>query len=223
MSSKLDVYMVPAMVPVALLIGWLIASPARDRWSSFAHRGNLATIAIFGSLWAIAAIAVPRFANEKDEIRILIDGGVQWLFVFAALFAFAGLVVALRSNLARSTVVLGVVAVLPVVVFGALFMGETAEIGSSRPLVEVLERQGVPGDEIALYFCPHLWSRDMPRDLERVRHIDPEDLTRPGTRLPMIIATRVARAPDLGPVLQHYTPVERFRLRGRDHVLYRRR
>ncbi|MHB0969372.1 MAG: ArnT family glycosyltransferase [Thermoanaerobaculia bacterium] len=223
MSSKLDVYMVPAMVPVALLIGWLVAAPARDRWSSFAHRGNLATIAIFGLLWATAAIVVPRLVNTKDEIRILIDGGAQWLFVFGALVAFAGLVVALRGDLARSTVVLGVVAVVPVVVFGALFMGETADIGSSRPLVEVLERQGVPGDEIALYFCPHLWSRDMPRDFEKVRHIDPDELSRPGTRLPMIIATRVARAPDLGPVLQHYTPVEHFRLRGRDHVLYRRR
>jgi 4-amino-4-deoxy-L-arabinose transferase-like glycosyltransferase len=223
MSSKLDVYMVPAMVPVALLIGWLVAAPLRDRWSSFAHRGNLVTIAIFGLLWATAAIAVPRFAGAKAEIRILIDGGAQLLFVFGALVALAGFFVALRGGLARSTVALGVVGIVPLVVFVALFMGATAELGSSRPLIEVLERQGVPGDEIALYYCPHLWSRDMPRDLENVRHIDPDDLSRPGTRLPTLIATRVARAPELGPVLQHYTPVEHFRLRGRDHVVYRRR
>ena len=37
---------------------------------------------------------------------------------------------------------------------------------STRPLVEALQRQDVAPEEIALHSCPHLWTTDMPRQLE---------------------------------------------------------
>jgi 4-amino-4-deoxy-L-arabinose transferase-like glycosyltransferase len=226
-SSKLDVYMMPAMVPLALLVGRLVGARTRDRWSRFALGGNRVTLAALAIAWATAAIVLPRFAERSDEARILRDGGVLWLLGFAAVAAAAGLVASFRGGegdaLLRSTVAVGLATLAPLVLFVALFMAEAGVIGSSRPLVEVLTRQGVRGEEIALHRCPHLWTRDMPATLERARHIDGGDLSRPGTRLPLLIATRASRAAELGPVLQRYAPVEHFRLRGRDHVLYRRR
>lgn len=226
-SSKLDVYMMPAMVPLALLAGHLVAAERRDRWSRFALGGNRVTLAALVILWAAALLVLPRLAERSDEAGILQDGGVRWLFVFGAGAAAAGLAASFRGGeggaLLRSTVAVGLAMLAPLVLFVALFMTEAGVIGSSRPMVEVLARQGVPGEEIALYHCPHLWTRDMPSTLERARHIEGDDLSRPGTRLPLLIATRTSRAADLGPVLQRYAPVEHFRLRGRDHVLYRRR
>jgi hypothetical protein len=83
------------------------------------------------------------------------------------------------------------------------------------PLIESLERQQIAGDRIALYFCPHLWSHDMPRDLEHVHYGPPQ-----GT--PTVIATARAHASEIAPQLAGYRVVDSVKMIGKWFDVYRR-
>ena len=49
------------------------------------------------------------------------------------------------------------------------------ELASTRPLVRALVRQNLPPEQIGLYMSPHLWTRSMPPDLWRARHVEREE------------------------------------------------
>jgi hypothetical protein len=98
------------------------------------------------------------------------------------------------------------------------------ELSSDRPLIRALMRTEVPGDEIALYYAPHLWAREMPRHLFAVRYMDADGLEPKFGPLPEIIATQSRHADDLGPRLaSNYVKIDEVRMIGKAFDVYRRR
>jgi len=93
------------------------------------------------------------------------------------------------------------------------------DLATTRPLIAALSKQHVPAQEIALYSCPQLWSRDMPRELEQVRYVAPEDFAR---IRPLVIATARKNAKDIAPALNGYRVVDSVQMIGKPFDVYRR-
>jgi hypothetical protein len=70
---------------------------------------------------------------------------------------------------------------------------------------------------MALYTCPHLWSRDFPRQLERVRYADAGSIGAPA-----LIATSRAHAGEISSTLRTYRKVDEVRMIGKWFDVYRR-
>jgi hypothetical protein len=70
---------------------------------------------------------------------------------------------------------------------------------------------------VALYASPHLWTRDMPRELERARHVSPEEIR---TLQPELVVTSRKKAGDLP--LAGYRKVDEFQMIGKWFDVYRR-
>jgi 4-amino-4-deoxy-L-arabinose transferase-like glycosyltransferase len=202
MSSKLDVYMMAMIPPAALLIARLVA--VEDVW---AWRANMVMLVVLLTIGVVAPLLSMPFAAELTP-----------LFVTLAAAALIGIIVSLRSrNL--STFAVGLVPLCSLL-YAALFLIPLAnEIASDRPIVRAVITQRVAPEEIALFSAPHLWTRDMPRSLERVRYVSPEALrARPAT----VIVTSRAHASEIGDVLSTYRRVSEFRLLGKPFDVYRR-
>jgi 4-amino-4-deoxy-L-arabinose transferase-like glycosyltransferase len=189
MSSKLDVYMMAMIPPVALMIA--------DRTSLVANR---LTIALF----VISIFFVTRIPAEARPL----------LIAFAAA-ALIGLIATWRSPF-FSTIAVGVVPLVPLV-YGALtLMPMLNDIGSTRRLIAAIEKERVAPQSVALYTCPYLWARDMPRDLERVRYVG-EDVG-PAA----IIATSRSHANEIASTLRNYKKVDQLQMIGKWFDVYRR-
>jgi hypothetical protein len=93
------------------------------------------------------------------------------------------------------------------------------DLASTRPLVAALERQHVPPEQIALYVCPHLWTRGMDPALSRARHVEAEELR---AAPPAVIVTRRKDADDIAGVLRGYRKVDELRMIGKWFDVYRR-
>jgi len=217
-SSKLPVYMVPALPAVAMLAAWFAELPAdRMRWRSLALWGNR-----FGlMLLAAAPVAVLSGAApiRGDEAALVNDSAIRASLVVMAAVALAGLVAG-WSSVRRQCLILPFVFAAPVSIM--LTAGATAvnDLASSRLLVDALARQAQPGDDIGMYYTPHLWSRDMPEALEEARQFSVETL-REGAR-PAILAVRADKVDVLGDVLADYAEVSSIRFMGKTFHVYRR-
>ena len=215
MSSKLDVYMMAMIPPVALLIARLDAQD--DQW---AQRGRIANLVMLVLLLIIGAVA-PFFAIRNVEVAAIVAlPGVKSLFVTLAVTALIGIMLSIRSrNFMTSAISVGLVP-LAMLVYAALFLMPLAnEMTSDRPIVRALSAQKVAPEEIALYSAPHLWTRDMPRQLERVRYASPQSLReRPAT----VIVTSRRHADEIEDVLRGYRKVDQFRMIGKWFDVYRR-
>jgi hypothetical protein len=88
------------------------------------------------------------------------------------------------------------------------------DLATDRPLIAALEKQQVPGDQIALYYCPHLWAHDMPRDLEHVHYTMVAN--------PTVIATARAHATEIAPQLAGLHVVDSVKMIGKWFDVYRR-
>jgi 4-amino-4-deoxy-L-arabinose transferase-like glycosyltransferase len=218
-SGKLDVYMLPAMVPLALAIGWFVATEREGRWAALGVRTNVAVIVLLAVLAISAAIALPRFQPDLLPLR--------GMLVAAAMAALAGLVaiaLARDRKLFRSSVVLGLTAVAPLVYLAARLMPFANELASTQPLVRALSRQAASNDEIALFRSPHLWVRDMPVRFEGVRHIGARGIAESGVEPPAVIVAPRNRVQDLGPRLEtEYEKVDEVMMIGKGFDVFRRR
>jgi 4-amino-4-deoxy-L-arabinose transferase-like glycosyltransferase len=197
-SSKLDVYMMAMIPPVAALIARF--ATVNDRWSEWGWRANVLMLGILAGLGIAGAFVAP--VEAKTLCGVL--GGAA---VVAFIIAF------IRREVVTSTFLVGSV---PVVAFTfvALFLIPTAnELASTRPAIRALLKQNVPPEEIGLYSAPQLWSRDMPRELERVRY----DV--PATR-PTVILTSRKHAGEID--LTGYRRVDQFQMIGKWFDVYRR-
>ena len=198
LSSKLDVYMMTMIPPVAALIARFVE--ARDRWSEWGWRANVFTLGL------LAGIGIAGWFMAPPEAKTLC--------IVLAAAAILGMAASFpRRDVFRSTLLVGVV---PIVAFlyAAIFLLPVAnEMASTRPAIRALVKQNVPPEEIGLYWTPQLWSRDMPRDLERVRY----DVT--GAR-PTVIVTARKRAGDID--LTGYRRVDQFQMIGKWFDVYRR-
>jgi 4-amino-4-deoxy-L-arabinose transferase-like glycosyltransferase len=190
MASKLDVYMMAMIPAVALLV-------VEVRWSRLANAiaASLLMLAIFGVF-----VRVP-------------DVPVTGLCIATAIAGAAALLIVLRSSFTAGTVAVGLAALVPLLYVAVALMPQVNELASTRPLVAALVRQRVPGDQITLHWCPYLWTRDMPRDLERVVYAD--DLK--SVHTPVLA---IARAH--APALPGYRRVEELRMIGKWFDVYRR-
>jgi len=189
LASKLDVYMM-AMIPAVAL---LVAN----------HRSRIAN-AIAAALLILASGGL--FVNIPDI-------PIQGLCIATAIAGVVALIIVLRASFETGTVTVGLASLVPLLYIAIALMPQVNDLASTRPLVAALARQQVPGDQIALYWCPYLWTRDMPRDLERVVYADELQ----SVRAPVIA---VARAH--APALPGYHRVYQLRMIGKWFDVYRR-
>jgi 4-amino-4-deoxy-L-arabinose transferase-like glycosyltransferase len=202
MSSKLDVYMM-AMVPaMALLIARLFA--ADDVW---VRRGHIANIVMLVMLF-LAGLSAP-WVHVMPVAKVLL--------IALAIASVIGIVFARRPL--GSTFALGLVPIA-VFIYAMLFWMPTInELASDRPMVRALIAQRVPAEQIALFTAPHVWTHDMPRELEHVRYVSAPDLRqRPST----LIVTSRSHAKDIADVLRSYRKVAEFQMIGKPFDVYRR-
>ena len=194
MASKLDVYMMAMIPAVALLIAGY-----DGRWIRAAN--------------AIAAglliLALAGLFLKRPELTALL--------VFTAVVGAIALIVILRSSPAAGTIAAGIAALLPLLYVAVVMMPFVNEQASTRPLAAALVRQRVPAEEIALYWCPYLWTRDMPRELERVVYADSVQNIHP-----RVIATSRAHANEIAPFLAQYHRVDQVQMIGKWFDVYRR-
>jgi hypothetical protein len=206
MSSKLDVYMM-AMIPAVAL---LVAEGVRVgvRWVRGANL--IAVLIVF--VGAIAGgVKMPR---EFDSVT-----GINGLIAFTLIVSVVAFVIAARAKLETSTIAAGAVPVAVLVFVSLYLLPFVNGFGSTQALVTVLERQRVAPEEIALYSTPYLWTRDLPRALERVVYADGETLLR--TR-PNLIVTSRSHAKEIAPALAGYRKVDEVRMIGKWFDVYRR-
>lgn len=215
-SSKLDVYMMALIPPVAVVIGALLEKP----FGRVAHWANVAMLALLAVVGVAAYTIGPRFVKPED--RELIDRpDVMMMFVVLAASAIIALLVALwKRDAVVSTLALGLVPLAALIYVGAFLTPVANDEASSRRLVRSLAALNVPPESIACYTCPHLWSRDMPRQLERVRYVDADDLRR--NPRPEVIATSRRYSKDIAFALEGYRHVAEVRMIGKWFDVYRR-
>ena len=153
LSSKLDVYMMAMIPPVALMIA--------DRTSLVANRITLA-------LLIVPVVFVSRVPVQAQPLLII-------LAVAAALALLTW-----RSPV-LSTIAVGLVPLVPLVYATLTLMPFINDIGSTRLLIAAIEKQRVAPEAVALYTCPYLWSRDFlaKKELERVRYVGADDIGQP--------------------------------------------
>jgi hypothetical protein len=133
----------------------------------------------------------------------------------AAIFAFA---IALRASLTTSTIATGLVPIISMAFIAIALMPVVNDLVSTRPLVNALQQQQVPPEQIALYAAPYLWTRDLPREYERVIYADPATLAR---TKPVVIVTARAHANEIASALNGYHVVTSLRMIGKWFDVYR--
>ena len=192
MSSKLDVYMMAMIPPVALMIADAV---------EHTRLANLLMLA----LMAVAGIAAIFFVPSEYATFLVI------LAVAAVIGMIAG-----RTPLA-STLAVGLAPIVAFLYAGLAMMPMLNELATTRPLIAALQRQHVPPEQVALYSSPYLWSRDFPRELERVRYVDAGNIGNP-----TLIVTSRAHAGEIVPSLRGYKRVDQIQMIGKWFDVYRR-
>ncbi len=209
MSSKLDVYMMALIPPVALMIAGmgpalrLAGQPEGWPHTRFA---NIAMLAIL----ALAGFALPFVKNPYHV-------SLRGLSIVLAGTAIIGIIVSLLRPPIASTIALGLTSIIALTFVGLTMMPFVNEVSSTRPLIAALQKQRVPPERIALYSSPYLWSRHFPRELERVRYVDADNI---GT--PDVIATSRAHASEIAATLRNYRHVDQLQMIGKWFDVYRK-
>jgi 4-amino-4-deoxy-L-arabinose transferase-like glycosyltransferase len=231
MSSKLDVYMMTMIPPVALLIARYVegiaasvtehddaagAEPMRSRYA-----GRTANLIANGlvALIAIAALFLSPKQIKGPDAALLHLPAVKWLFIVTAVAAIVALIVTLRASLTTSTIATGLVPIVAMAFIAVALMPVVNDLVSTRPLVAALEKQHVPPEQIALYAAPYLWTRDLPSGYERVTYATPFTLAQIS---PTVIVTAKAHANEIAPSLYGYQMVDAVRMIGKWFYVYRR-
>lgn len=216
-SSKLDVYMMAMIPPVALLVARFVNHEIADRWTVWGKRANLLVLALLGLIGLAGLFLQPRHIKGPEaELASLLS--VKLLFVTLAAAAVIGLFVAIRSrSLVTSTLLVGIVPIVALIYMAVALVPIANELASTRPLVRAIESQTVPPESVGLYFTPHLWVRGMSPSLERVRVLSIDDAQSP----PVIVTSR-RRADDIRTRLAAYRKTGEFRMIGKWFDVYRR-
>ncbi len=211
MSSKLDVYMMAMIPPMALLIAKYIDDPERRRPA--ARIANLIAIALMAMIGIGGLFIAPRFVKGPDAALLQLPS-VKLFCVITTVVAVIAFVIALRASLTVSTVVAGLVPISAMVALAILLMPVVNELASTRPLVAALEKQHVAAEQMTLYAAPYLWTRDFPKELEKVVY------GAPATK-PAVIVTARAHASEIAPSLSGYRVADSVRMIGKWFDVYR--
>ncbi|HYI09458.1 MAG TPA: glycosyltransferase family 39 protein [Thermoanaerobaculia bacterium] len=213
LSSKLDVYMITMLPAVALLVARFVE--VDDVWG---RRANLVMLSLFALIGAAGLFVQPHHIKEEDGALVSrLD--VRMLFALMLLAAIVAMVVTLRGTLQASTIATGLVPVIALGYAGLALVPLANELASTRPLVAALERQNAPPEQVALYVCPHLWTRGMNPALWKARHVDADELR---AASPALIVARRKNAAEIEDVLRGYRKVDELRMIGKWFDVYRR-
>ena len=234
MSSKLDVYMMALIPPVALLIADLAdrcaledADPAGIIPGILPHPAkqtrrlrvaNALSIALVALIGVVGLFASPRWIHGPES-ELLTHGNVRLFFAMSAMVGIVSLTASLRATVRNSTLLAGATPVMMMVMLAILLMPEVNAISSTRPLVEALQQLNIPPAETALYAAPYLWTRDLPVPLENVVYADIETLRR---RRPSVIVTARAHAGEIAFALAGYRKTAELRMIGKWFDVYQR-
>lgn len=224
LSGKLDVYMLPAMVPLALLVGRYLSGDERhDRLARWGVVLSRALVVFIGVVFVLAIVIGPRFIERPSELAMVSLPLVRTLFWATGFVALIGLALqfgpAKRSAL-RASVVAALVSLFPLVYLSAFLMPVANAEVSSAPLAREIARITTRGDEVGLYGAPHLWARDLPEGLQRVNYLGAGALE--GGATYRVIAARRDKAPELGAGLSEYEKTGEVVLKGKEFDVYRR-
>jgi len=226
LSSKLDIYMVPAAIPFGLILSRFVASDTSPRWRNRGAWANVFALAVLSVIAATVLIGLRVTSNIRGA-ELLLRPPVQGFFWMLLLIPLAGIVavfVGKGDRLYRSVLVVAAAAVLPLAGGAALLIGVANEAASTQPLIAALEKQKVRGEQIALFRMPFLWSTTMPEELNHVRYIGPRGLTESGPTPPVVVGVQGNRAHWLNPKLdQEYMKVDEIEMKGKAFAIYRRR
>ena len=215
MSSKLDVYMMTLIPPVAIIIARL-AGAERDRWTKWGWRANLFVLGLLLGIGVAAFFALPR-AVRGDDAAVASRMDVRGLFVVIAAAALIGLAASIRTRrLITSTIAVGLVPIAAFAYVAIVLIPLANQMASTRPLVDAILEQRVPPERVVTHVAPHLWTRGMPPELAQVRQVQevPPDA--------MVVITRRRDSEKLGDGLAGYRKVDEFRLIGKWFDVYRR-
>jgi 4-amino-4-deoxy-L-arabinose transferase-like glycosyltransferase len=218
MSSKLDVYMMAMIPPLALLIAEYVEE--RRRLAGRTAAGSAANL-IANSLMLILALAALFITpiQDSDAVAIIHLPAVKLLCIITAIAALIALIITLRASLIASTIATGLVPIVSMIVIAIALMPAVNDLASTRPLLAALEKQSVAPEKIALYAAPYLWTRDFPRKFELVDYAAPETLMK---TKPIVIVTARAHANEIAPSLTGYRAVDSVRMIGKWFDVYRR-
>jgi len=194
MSSKLDVYMMAMIPPVALMIADFVRQDSGGKWA------NILTLALL----VVPVLFVNRVPHEARTLVII-------LAIAAALALITW------RSLLLSTIAVGMVPLVPLVYAAMTLMPLANDIGSTRRLIATIQKQHVAPETVALYSCPYLWSRDFPRELERVRYVDAQ-----GVGNATVVATSRAHASEIASALRGSRRVDQLQMIGKWFDVYRR-
>ncbi|HUP45528.1 MAG TPA: glycosyltransferase family 39 protein [Thermoanaerobaculia bacterium] len=215
LSSKLDVYMMAMIPPVAVVIARFVRGDA-DRWTKWGWRVNLFVLGVLLGAGLAGFFLLPRqVRGEERELAARLD--VRMLFLVLALAALIGLVVSIRSRaLVPSTLAVGFAPLAAFVYLAVVLVPLGNEMASTRPLVEAIIRQQVPPERVVLHVAPHLWVRGMAPELAHIRHVAglPDDAT--------VVVTRRRDTQRIADDLTPFQKVDEFRLIGKWFDVYRR-
>jgi 4-amino-4-deoxy-L-arabinose transferase-like glycosyltransferase len=196
LASKLDVYMMALISPVALLIADALES-------RFTRMANVAMCAIFIAI-GVAGLFV-KIKPPEDALMQLMT--VKVLFIIFILGGLIGLIARRYSLYA-----VGFTPIAALVYASIALMPIANDLASTRPLVDAVLRQRVPPEQVWLYTSPYLWTRGMPRELERVHY---ERIDNPAV---IVTARKYASNIDL----RGYRKVDEVRMIGKWFDVYRR-
>lgn len=214
LSSKLDVYMITMLPAVALLVGCFV-----ERDDAWGRRANLVMVSIFALIGLAGLIVQPSQIKEEDG-ALLARLDVRLLFAVLLAAAIVALIVTLRGSLAASTLATGFVPVAALAYAAIMLVPLANELASTRPLVQAIERQRTGPESVSLFVCPHLWVRGMDPALERVRHVNADEL-KAGAASPVLVVRR-KNAGEIGPVLRGYEHADELRMIGKWFDVYRK-
>jgi len=225
-SGKLDIYMLPAFPPMALLIGDFVARRSDDSWARAAFRANVITSLLVGLIGLVGIIGGSALVKRADEKILMSSSPVRTLLLITVVASLTGVVCQLllrTDKLFNSTILTGLTAIAPLVALTFVLLPTANQSLSTAPLVATLERQPGAGGDIALYACPFLWSRELSPRLNEVRYVGSQAL-KDGNSLPLVIAARSTKAHELGEALpRNYRKVDEVRIKGMQFDVYRRK
>jgi len=209
LSSKLDVYMMAMIPPMAIIIAEFVKTE-----SPRVRNANMAMV----FLLFLAAFAL-RFVYLHGDAAEMLKLPLVWGFVetLELAYAIAFLIMVIKRSAVVSTLALGFVPVAAFVYVAIALMPLANEMATTRPLIAALAAQNVDGRDIALYTCPHLWSRDIPPRLETVRYASANSVGSP-----VVIATSRKYANDIAASLAGYHRVAEVKMIGKWFDVYRR-
>ena len=220
-SGKLDVYMLPAMVPASMLVGWLFDG-ADERWRRRGVWGEIAALVLLAGTF-VAGLTARNWLTPRriPEEAFLADPAVQHFFWIGLIASAVGMVLAVvwRRDGIRATLAAGLASLVPFFWLATGMMPVLADSITTAPMIRMIENEHVTPSEVALYWTPHLWERSMPSSFRNVHYVDARGL---GNLHPAIIVTRRDKAADLGNRLRSYEKFESFHLVGKDFDAYRK-